>query len=100
MSVIGEREEGGRVKAHFLKELLGLPQNERITDSVEPVLPDHPLLRHFRVERIHVDVRRCASRMERRIEVRDIDCLRKLLRGQLDQRQPCRIMPTEEEESR
>ena len=62
-----------RVYAHLLKELCGFPEDERIADPVEPIFPDLLLLRHLRVERIRVDVRGNSSRVERRIEVRDID---------------------------
>jgi len=66
----GQTEKG--VKVHLLKEFCSLPQNERIADSVEPILPDHLLLRHLRVERIRVDIRGYTSCMERRIEVCDV----------------------------
>ena len=62
---------------------------------MEPILPNLLLLRHFRVERICVDMRWDASRMKRRIKVRDIDGLRQLVRSQLDQPQRSRVMPTE-----
>lgn len=81
--------------AHFLQEVCSLSQDERIADPVKPVLPDHLLLRHLRVERIRVNVRGYTPRMERRIEVRDIDRLGQLLRSQLDQSQRSRIMPKE-----
>jgi len=62
-------------KAYFLEEFRGLPQDERIANPVKPVLPDHLLLRHLRIEWIGVDMRGYTSRMERRIKVRDIDGL-------------------------
>ena len=60
----------------MLKELGDFSQDKRITDPVEPIFPDLLLLRHFRVERIRVDMRRDRSRVERRIKVRNIDHLR------------------------
>ena len=68
------RGEGER--AHFLKELCGFPDDERITDPVESIFPDLLLLRHLRVERIRVDMRGNTSRVESCIEIRDIDRLR------------------------
>jgi len=65
-----------RGKAHLLKELCGFPEDERIADPVEPIFPDLLLLRHLRVERVRVDVRGDSSRVERCIEVRDVDHLR------------------------
>ena len=94
LSLVGEDEHWGRSKAYFLEEFCSLAQNERIADPVESVLPDHLLLRHLRIERIGVDMRGYASRVERRIKVRNIDGLRQLLRSQLDQRQRSRIVPT------
>ena len=82
------------MKAHLLKEFCGLPDDKRIADPVEPIFPNLLLLRHLRVERIRVDVRGDSSRVERRIEVRDIDHLRQPVGGQLDQFQCRRIMPT------
>ena len=64
------------MRAHLLEELCGFPEDKRIADPVEPIFPDLLLLRHPRVERISVDVRRDTPRVERRIKVRDVDCLR------------------------
>lgn len=58
---------------YFLKELCGLPEDERIADPVEPIFPYLLLLRHLGVERIRVDMGRYAPRMERRVEVGNVD---------------------------
>lgn len=69
------------MKANFLEESCGFPQDERVANPVKSVLPYHLLPRHRRVERIRVNMRKDAFGVERSVEIRDIHSLWQLLRS-------------------
>ena len=65
---------------------------------MKPVFPYHLLLRHLRIERVRVDMRRNTSRVKSRVEIRNVDSVGQLLGGQLNQCQSRCVMPVREEE--
>lgn len=65
---------------------------------MKPVFPYHLLLRHLRIERVRVDMRRNTFRVKSRVEIRNVDSVGQLLGGQLNQCQSRCVMPVREEE--
>ena len=70
---VNEERVDGRAKTHFLKELGNPLAGERTADLKDPILLDCHFLCYLRGERVCVGTRGYAFRVERGIEVRDVD---------------------------